>query len=326
MEPCAQGSLLLVSDETNHVLDLTISIVNHKNRALLKPFLESIFALTHTVSFEIYVVDNASADGSVEMLLTSFPQVHLLCNNKPLGFAQNNNQVLEKGKGRYFVLLNDDMLLGNDALDRMVAFMDGNRGVGALGCKLVNADGTTQRSCWRGFPSPKTLLTDLFYLSKWLPWLPWVRDFEVTLSNTSDPIEVDYVLGACLMVRREILAQVGFLDEDYFMFLEETDWCYRIQKNGWRIFWLPDGEIIHFGQQSVSKDPVRFVPMLYRNYCQFCRKHGSRRMELTVLKVIIALGTLFRTILWAYRSLTDAPNSRAMLRGYLAALLAVPSY
>lgn len=308
------------------MIDLTISIVNHKHRDLLGPLLDSISSLTQRANYEVYVVDNALGDGSAEMVRTRFPWVHLICNEQPKGFATNNNQVLRQGVGRYLILLNDDMLLHNDALDRMVAFMDTHPDVGAVGCKLLNEDGTLQRSCWRGFPSPRTLLIDLFYLSRWLPQLSWVRDFEAVLRNTGEPTEVDTLLGACLMVRREVLDQVGLLDESFFMFLEETDWCYRIKKNGWRIFWIPDGEIIHYGQQSVARDPARFIPMLYRNYCRFARKHGDGRRRIAAAKSIIALGTLFRAALWAYRSLTNVPNSRAMSRGYLAAFLAVPTY
>ena len=308
------------------MFDLTISIVNHKHCDLLEPLLDSIRALTRRISYDVFVVDNASGDGSVEMVRSRFPWVHLLCNDQPLGFATNNNQVLRLGQGRYLILLNDDMLLQNDALDRMVAFMDANPGVGAAGCKLLNKDGTRQRSCWRGFPSPRTLLIDLFYLSKWLPQLAWVRKFEATLQDTSEPTEVDHLLGACIMVGREVLDQVGLLDESFFMFLEETDWCYRIKKQGWHIVWAPEGEIIHYGQQSVSSDPVRFVPLLYRNYCRFCRKHGSRHIEMVLLKGVIALGMVLRAVLWAHRSIKGIPSSRMILRGYLTALLAVPSY
>ncbi len=308
------------------MVDLTISIVNHKHRDLLGPLLDSIHALTRRVSYETYVVDNAPGDGSAEMVRAYFPWVHLICNEQPQGFAANNNQVLRQGQGRYFVLLNDDMLLHNDALDRMVAFMNAHSDVGAAGCKLLNKDGTLQRSCWRGFPSPQTLLIDLFYLSKWLPRLSWVRDFEATLQDTREPMDVDTLLGACMMVRREVLDQVGPLDESFFMFLEETDWCYRIQKQGWRISWTPEGEIMHYGQQSVSHDPARFIPMLYRNYCRFTRKHGGNRSKMVTIKSIIALGMLFRAAFWAYRYLTNVPNSRAMLRGYLIAFLNVSSY
>lgn len=305
------------------MVDLTISIVNHNHRDMLGPLLDSIYAHTQGISYEAYVVDNNSHDGSADMVRSHYPWVHLICNEQSQGFAANNNQVLRHANGRYVVLLNDDMLLRNDALDRMVAFMDAHPDAGATGCKLLNHDGTLQRSCWRGFPSPRTLLIDLFYISKWLPQLSWVQAFEATLENTDEPVEVDYLLGACLMVRRETLNQTGPLDESFFMFLEETDWCYRIKEHEWRVFWIPEGEIIHYGQQSVSKDPVRFIPMLYRNYCLFYRKHGGERFGILRLKAVIALGTLFRSIVWGYRDVTDRPDSRAMLRGYLAAFRAI---
>lgn len=308
------------------MIDLTVCIVNHKHRDLLEPLLSSIHALTRHVSYEVFVVDNASGDGSIEMVKARFPWVYLICNERPQGFAANSNQVLRQGRGRYFALLNDDMLLRNDAFDRMVAFMDAKPEVGAVGCKLLNGDGTLQRSCWRGFPSPRTLMIDLFYLSKWLPQLPWVRDFEGILQNASEPLQVDYVLGACLVVRRQVVDQVGLLDESFFMFLEETDWCYRIKEKGWRIYWMPDGEIIHYGQQSVSKDPQRFIPMLYRNYCRFSRKHGSRGAQMAALKVVLATGLIVRGALWAYRSLKGKTNGRCMLEGYLQALRGLPSF
>lgn len=308
------------------MVDLTISIVNHKHRYLLEPLLDSIQMLTQSISYELYVVDNAPGDGSAEMVRRRFPRVHLICNEHPQGFATNNNQVLRQAQGRYVILLNDDMFLRNDALDRMVAFMDANSDVGAAGCKLLNKDKTLQRSCWRGFPSPRTLLIDLFYLSKWLPRVSWVKDFEAALRNTGEPMEVDYLLGACLMVRREVLDRVGLLDEGFFMFLEETDWCYRIKKDGWHIFWVPEGEIVHYGQQSVSRDPVRFIPMLYRNYCQFYRKHGGGWLGSLMMKNVIAVGMLFRALLWSFRVLLGLPNSGRMFRGYLTALVTVPSF
>jgi GT2 family glycosyltransferase len=308
------------------MIDLTVSIVNHKHRDLLGPLLSSIRALTQRASYETYVVDNASGDGSADMVQIQFPWVHLISNEQPQGFAANNNQVLRQGQGRYLILLNDDMLLHNDALDRLVAFMDAYPDVGAAGCKLLNKDGTLQRSCWRGFPSPRTLLIDLFYLSKWAPWLPGVRDFEVTLQDISGgPVDVDYLLGACLMVRREALEQVGPLDESFFMFLEETDWCYRIRQKGWRIVWMPDGEIIHYGQQSVGENPERFVPMLYSNYYRFCQKHGTSRPELLALKGVILAGASLRTALWTYRSFRGHSDGRAMVSGYLRTLRAMPA-
>lgn len=307
------------------MIDLTVSIVNHGHPELVEALIASIIARTRIISYEVFVVNNLVGDGSAETLALRFPSVMMLNNPEPLGFAANNNQVLRLARGRYTVLLNDDMVLANNALDRMVGFMDENASVGAIGCKLLNRDGTVQRSCWRGFPSAKTLLVDLFYLSKWLPQISLVKDFEATFQIT-EAAEVDYVLGACLLVRREVIEQVGILDESFGMFLEETDWCFRIRAASWRIFWVPDGEILHYGQQSVSRDPSRYVPMLYQNYCTFGRKHGYHWRTIVLLKVIIALGMLFRALVWSFRVVTGTPDSRAMVRGYLAAFFAAPTY
>lgn len=306
--------------------DLTISILNTNNCELLEACLDSIYSYTNTISYEVYVVDNASEDGSVEMVRSRFPQVMLICNKEREGFSANNNKVLKHAKGRYVILLNEDMFLVNNALEKMVNFMDSQPQVGACGCKLLNPDGSLQRSCWIGFPSPRTILIDLLYLSVWLPNLQWVRQFEAALSNSLEPIEVDHVLGACMMVRGEAMNRVGIIDESFYIFLEETDWCYRIKQDGWKIFWLPDGEIIHYGQQSVSKDAQRFIPMLYKNYCRFLRKHSTSRKKLLKLKAAIGIGLSFRSILWAYRAVRKQPNAGNMVRGYFLTLLKLPSY
>lgn len=307
------------------MMDLTVSIINTNNRFLLEPFLASIFAHTQGISYEVYVVDNASTDGSTERVREKFPQVHLLCNERRKGFSSNHNEVLRRGQGRYLILLNEDMLLVNDALSRMVAFMDAHPEAGAVGCRLLNPDGSLQRSCWVGFPSPRTLSMETFYLFRLFPRSSWVQRFEATLRNPQHALEVDHVLGACMMVRREVMERLGALDESFFIFLEETDWCYRIKEDGWKIYWIPDGQIIHYGQQTISKDPQRFLPMLYRNYCKFCRKQGRTKGEIVTLKGIIALGASLRWALWAYRNAKGHPNGRAMMRGYLRTLYEIPS-
>jgi hypothetical protein len=306
--------------------DLSISIVNHNNRDLLEPLLKSIIARTRALSYEIYVVDNASTDNSVKMMRKQFPQVNLIRNKHSKGFATNHNMVLKRAQGRYVILLNDDMLLANNALDRMVAFMDSHPEAGAIGCKLLNPDGSLQRSAWIGFPSPRALFIDLFYLSVLLPGLEWVKQSEAVLHDSGRYLEVDHILGACLLTRREIIEQVGLLDESFFLFLEETDWCYRIKQQGWKVYWIPEGEIIHYGQQSISGNAQRFVPMRYRNYCRFCRKHGSSVSEILAMKVIIALGSCLRAGVWGYRGLTGQPSGYAMMKGYLHSLYEVWSF
>lgn len=308
------------------MIDLTVSIINTNNRSLLEPWLVSIFSHTQGISYEVYVVDNASTDGSAEMVGDKFPRVHLLRNEHREGASSNHNKVLRRGRGRYLILLNEDMLLVNNALERMVAFMDAHPDAGAVGCKLLNPDGSLQRSCWVGFPSPRTLFIDTFYLFRLFPRSAWVQRSEATLRNSQDALQVDHILGAGMMVRREVMEGVGLIDESFFIMLEETDWCYRIKEDGWKIYWIPDGQIIHYGQQTVSKDPQRYLPMLYRNYCKFCRKHGRTKGEIFSLRGIIALGACLRWAVWAYRSARGHPNGRAMMRGYLQTLYEMPSF
>jgi GT2 family glycosyltransferase len=306
--------------------ELTVSIVNHNNGELLAPLLKSILDQTRSVSYEVFVVDNASDDGSAEMIRERFPEVNLVCNEHPKGFAENHNAVLELASGQYVVLLNDDMLLENDALGKMVAFMESDPEVGAAGCKLLNTDGSLQRSAWIGFPSPRALLIDLFYLSVLLPGAGWVKESEAILLDQGQPVEVDHVLGACLLVRSETIEQVGALDSSFFMYLEETDWCYRMKQEGWKVFWIPEAKIVHYGQQSVRRNLRRFVPMRYRNYCRFCRKHGCTNLEMLALKLIIVGGSILRALLWGLRGLRGRSNGYAMMRGYLQVLLEVFSF
>ena len=306
--------------------DLVISIVNHNNRRLLGPFLSSILAETRHLSFMIYVVDNASRDGSAAMVAEMFPQVTLIRNANPQGFAANHNQVLRRAKGRYYVLLNDDMLLIDNAFHQMVRFMDVHAEVGAVGCKLLKQDGTTQRSAWVGFPSPRALFIDLFYLSRLFPGLGSIRKSEVVIRDSTHPIEVDHLSGACLLVRQQVLQQVGLLDESFFMYLEETDWCYRIRRHGWKIYWMPKAKMLHYGQQSVGGDLRRFIPMRYHNYCKFCRKHGTSHAQVILLKFIIALGASMRAALWALRGLEGHSDAYPMMHGYLQVLREVSSF
>ena len=305
------------------MLDLVVSIVNHRNRSLLEPLLASIVAGTRSVRYEIYVVDNASEDGSAEMVSAQFPTVHLVRNPRPQGYAANHNHVLRLAKARYFALLNDDMLVCPGALDGMVAFMDTCPSAGLVGCKLLNVDGTLQRSCWNGYPSARTLLIDLFYLSRIVPGARWVQSFETSLQAVNCAIAVDYVLGACMIVRGDAVDQVGYMDEAYGMFLEETDWCYRMAQAGWQVCWEPRQQMIHYGQRSVGRDPRLNTPLLYRNYCRFSRKHGRSLSQLTVIKAVIIAGALFRAMMWACRSLAKRSGAKDMVLAYLAVPRAV---
>jgi GT2 family glycosyltransferase len=309
--------------------DLTICIVNWNTSDLLRDCLNSIFNNTWNASLEVIVVDNDSADSSVEMLKREFPQVNLIANHENVGFARANNQAIKQSHGKYILLLNSDTVVLPDSLDSMVSFMKSHPETGMVGCKLVNTDGSTQRSSWQGFPSLQSAVVNAFYLWRLLPNHSWVHSSEVSISEHQSELEVDHLLGACMLVRREVIDSVGGMDDQYFLFLEETEWCYRIKKKGWSIYYLPFTQIIHIGQQSVHMNPERNLPEEYRNFVRFYRNiQNPPKYKLMALKIVIASAAIIRIGLWIIRffSTTHRNNANRMVRGYSEVIRQLPSY
>ncbi|MGB9612606.1 MAG: glycosyltransferase family 2 protein [Candidatus Margulisiibacteriota bacterium] len=229
------------------MVDLSIIIVNTNNKELLENCLKSIYAHTHRVTFEIIVVDNNSHDGSQQMVKNNFPKVILIENKENVGFIAASNQGLRRFKGRYALLLNDDTIVKDFAFDYLIEFMDNHPTVGACGPKLLNTNGTIQRQ--------GGILGKKFWLSQ-------------------KPIEVRFLVGACLMVRREVIEKVGILDENLFFYNDDLDWCLRIRKAGWKIYYLPQAEVVHYGGYSSKRvfNPKLFIEG-FKGGLYFCRKH-----------------------------------------------------
>jgi len=259
--------------EMNDTLDLSIIIVSWNVRDLLLDCLNSVYAETKGVSFEVFVVDNASSDGSAEMVEQEFPQVKLIRNQENLGFAKANNQAIRQSKGRYVLLLNPDTVVVNDALANMIPFMEAHQDVGAVGPRLLNPDGTVQLWCGGSFPTP---LTEFFRLAKLSYLFPKSRIFGRRLMSfwdRNDTREVDLLSGACMMVRREAINQVGLMDEDFFMYADDVEWCYRIKKAGWKIYLYSDAEIIHLVGQSMLQSADKMAVEAYKSMYLFFKKH-----------------------------------------------------
>lgn len=229
------------------VSDLAIVIVNWNTRDMLRDCLTSLGG-EQSWSYHVIVVDNASTDGSAEMVTREFPQVHLISNKENAGFARANNQGIQAGQGRYVLLLNSDTIVPTGALEQLIRFMDEHSKAGACGPRLLRPDGSPQPYAFGGDPTPGYLLARglnqlLFhrYLHDWA---------------TDKVQEVDWVTGACLLVRREAIDQVGLLDESIFMYFEDNDWCLRIRKAGWKVYYNPQAEIVHIGGQSLAQNPA----------------------------------------------------------------------
>jgi GT2 family glycosyltransferase len=246
----------------------SIIIINWNTRDLLACCLTSIMDNHLHENIEIFVVDNDSTDGSAGMVAQCYPQVRLIENRENVGFARANNQAIRQSSGRYVLLLNPDTEVRSGALDALVDFMDEHTEVGVAGARLFNPDGSLQYSC-----SPQIVL-----------WREFIRLFHLGLVRQDGyysmgdwdirtPRKVDTVLGACMILRREVLDQVGLLDEDYFMYTEEVDLCYRIRKAGWKIYWVPQAQIVHFGGQSTKQVATEMFLKLYESKILFFRKH-----------------------------------------------------
>jgi GT2 family glycosyltransferase len=267
------------------MMDLSIIIVNWNTKEYLLPCLKSIFKGGQGTGWEVIVVDNGTRDGSREEVKKVFPSARLIENEKNFGFAKAANQGLQKASGRYALLLNPDTQVENGAIERLVSFMDAHSDVGVAGAQLLNADGTKQNSI-ANFPSLGTELLNKSLL-RWL----FPKKFPGKERNYSEPIEVDSVIGACMMVRRDTLDQVGLLDEDYFLFLEETDWCYRMKKAGWKIYHVPQAEIYHFQGKSAETVKKRARVEFYRSRYHFFKKNrGNLQWFFLFIGLIIRLG------------------------------------
>jgi len=260
---------------------LTVSIATWNNCDLVADCLRSLEQSGGDLAAEVIVVDNASTDGTAGRIRACFPSVRLICNERPMGFSANHNQVLRRAAGRYVLLLNDDTAVIGDALARAVRFLDGHPEAGAVGCTLVRPDGAPERISQR-FPHP---LDPIF------PWLRRKVNPRETPADGDDAVEVDRLSGACLMVRREVLSQVGLLDERFDpAYGEDTDLCYRIKQAGWRIYRLRGARVIHHRGQTARRELADPARRLQEAKFLWYRKHrGAAAQCVYRAAVILAL-------------------------------------
>jgi len=247
--------------------------------------LTSIPQMIQGFRIEILVVDNGSQDRSGSEVKKRFPFVRLIENDQNLGFARAVNQGLQKASGRYALLLNPDTQVKPGTIERLMSFMDAHPKAGISGAQLLNSNGSKQNSI-ANFPSLATELLNK-HLLRWL----FPGRFPGKERMYSEPMDVDSIIGACMMVRRDAWHQVGLLDEDYFLFLEETDWCYRMKKGGWKIYHVPDAEVCHFQGKSAEKEKKRARVEYFRSRYHFFKKNrGNLQWFLLLVGVLIRLG------------------------------------
>lgn len=277
-------------------MDLSIVIVNWNTRELLADCLDSVFANLGDLSAEVLVVDNASADGSADMVAHCFPEVRLIRNADNRGFAAANNQAFELATGRQVLLLNNDTLVHGDVVAASVRYLDEHPEVGAMGCRVENADGSTQFTCSE-FPTISNLVIQTLGLNRLRGGPAFLRRYQMLDWDRDDERDVEVISGCYLMIRREVLAEVGVLDEDFFCYGEETDWCRRIAEAGWALRFAPVGRITHYGSGTTRSLNHRRDLMLTEGTVRLHRKHGGLGAALAVWALLLAFN-VSRAAFW----------------------------
>ena len=273
------------------LMDLSIIIVNYNTRDLLRDCLRSVFASQGDFSYEVIVVDNCSPDDSVEMVRREFPQVNLIVSEINGGYAYANNLGLRQARGNYVLLLNADTVLPTTALQDMLAFMEEHPDAGVAGPKLVLADGRLDLACRRSFPTLDIAFYRLIGLSKRYPDSPRYNRYNLGYLDPDQVAEVDSVVGAFMLIRREALEQAGFLDERFFMYAEDIDLCYRIKvEHGWKVYYNPSVVVIHYKGQSTKQRTGVMTIQFYRAMWLFHKKHFAQQ-TFFLINWAVALGT-----------------------------------
>ena len=266
--------------------DLSVVVVSRDVRDLLGACLESLQQGCDGLVMETLVVDAASSDGSAAMVRQRFPAVRLLASRENLGFTRGNNWAIRLARGRYVALLNPDTAVQPGALRTLVAFLDGHPDVGVAAPKLLFPDGSVQSSR-RRFPRPATGFVESTVLERWLGRSRLVREYRLDDRPADESHDVDWVVGAAMVVRREAFAQAGLFDERFFMYSEEVDLCRRIRAAGWRVVYRPDAAVVHHegrsSEQNLAQRNLDFHESRFRYY----RKHFGRAWSLALRLAVL---------------------------------------
>ena len=308
---------------------LAIVITSYNTCDLLRDCLHSIERGGTACTLDIWVVDNASRDGSAEMVRAEFPYVHLIVSPRNGGYAYANNLALRQllGDGGwvsdrslstpntqhptpdYILLLNPDTIVPPRALDGLVSFLEGHPDVGACGPKLLLADGSLDVACRRSFPTPEIAFYRMTGLAQLFPRSPRFGRYNMTYLDPDVQTEVDAVVGACMLVRGSVVREVGLLDEAYFMYGEDLDWAYRIKQYGWRIMYVPSVTVHHYKRASSRQRPFQSIHAFYDAMRVFHRKHYATT-TLAPLNLLIELGITLKEVWGLGSNLLRPPAAR----------------
>jgi GT2 family glycosyltransferase len=252
---------------------ISICIVTLNAKDLLKDCLESIKKTTRS-PFEIIIVDNGSRDGTSELIQEDYSSVRLLANTRNLGYSLPMNQAIKVANGEHLLLLNPDTKLLPGTIDTLSAFLEDHPEVGICGPKVLNTDKTLQKPCRRGESRPWAVISYFSGLTKLFPDSPIFSEYLMSYRDEDSTHPVAGVSGSCMMVRREVIDSIGLLDEQFFAYQEDADFCRRARYAGWLVYYVPDSKIIHYGSQGGSHvDPVQSISAWHKSYYLYYKKN-----------------------------------------------------
>lgn len=286
--------------------DLSVVIVSYNTQEMTRTCLASVVSQSGTLRVQTIVVDNNSQDGSVAMIEAEFPEAELIVNSANQGFAAANNQAFARCRGRYVLLLNSDTIVLDEVLPASVHYLQRHPQIGAMGCQVLNTDRTIQPTC-SGYPTLFRLLIMTLGLDR-IPCLSSLDHYLMRHWSRENEREVEVVSGCYLMVRGEVLAEVGPLDERFFFFGEETDWCRRIRKAGWQLTFATVGRIVHHGGGSVKKLNYQRDVMLTAATVRLHRKHGGLVAALAAYLILLVFNCS-RAITWSVLAFLKASDA-----------------
>jgi len=274
-------------------MKLSVIIVNYNVEFFLEQCLNSVFIALKHVDGEVFVVDNNSIDGSVEMVKTKFPQVKLIANKDNVGFSRANNQALRIATGEYHLLLNPDTIVEEDTFKKIVEFMDEHPDAGGLGVKMIDGKGNFLPESKRGLPTPKDAFYKIFGLSRLFPKSKKFGRYHLSYLDMNEVHEIEVLSGAFMLMRKKVLDKIGLLDEDFFMYGEDIDLSYRIVLSGYKNYYFPKTRIIHYKGESTKKSSVNYVFVFYNAMIIFAKKHFSSK-NARLFSFLINLAIYFR--------------------------------
>lgn len=275
---------------------ISVVIVNYNVEYFLEQCLNSVFDALKNVNGEVFVVDNNSIDGSVEMVRTKFPQVNLIANKDNVGFSKANNQAILESKGDYVLLLNPDTVVEEDTLQKCVDFMDAHPEGGGLGVRMIDGKGKFLPESKRGLPTPAVAFYKIFGLSTIFPKSKRFGQYHLGYLDEYETNEIEILSGAFMFMRKETLDKVGLLDETFFMYGEDIDLSYRIIKGGYKNYYFPETQIIHYKGESTKKSSINYVFVFYRAMVIFAEKHFSQK-NAKAFSFLINMAIYFRASL-----------------------------